>query len=263
LPACAQCIPGEDSLKARGLPGSADFLAWNNDRTTVGQIAEMLTGNDDQLVFREAAVIESFDANNPIDQVAVVTLKVLQQQRQHVIGAIAVTQQQDDIGIGDRCRAASEVVMIDGGSLASLIAFMAMAEILIRSPDAVGLEHGMVHLFSLKAEHIGVAMVEQQNQSTALIAPGGGSVSLRMIRPDAGLLKQMAQAHHRFCIQIGIPQATAGADPGFLSCGLCRRRRRSQSSVTLAARERVGVESLKRAQLVAFHGRTSRFQGLN
>jgi hypothetical protein len=183
----------------------------------VGQIAEMLTGNGDQLALREATVIESFNANNPIDQVAVVPLKVLQQQRPHVVGAIAVTQQQDDIGIGDRCRDASEVVMIDGGSLASLIAIMAMAEILIRSPDAVGLEHGMVHLFSLQAEHIGVAMIEQQHESPPLIAPGGGSVSLRMIRRDADLLEQMAQAHHRFCIQIGVPQATANADPGFLS----------------------------------------------
>ncbi|MCX5948224.1 MAG: hypothetical protein NTY67_08630 [Cyanobacteria bacterium] len=141
----------------------------------MGQFAEMLTGNGEQLVFREAAVIESFDANNPIDQVAMVALEVLQQ---------------DDIGIGDRCSDASEVVMIDGGSLASLIAIMAVAEILIRSPDAVELEHGMVHLFSLKAEHIGVAMVENQDESPALLSPGG-CISLRTIRGDPGLLEQM------------------------------------------------------------------------
>ena len=149
----------------------------------MGQIAEMLTGNGEQLVFREAAVIESFDANNPIDQVAMVPLEVLQQQRPHVVSAIAVTQQQDDIGIGDRCSDASEIVTIDGGSLASLIAIMAMAEILIRSPDAVELEHGMVHLFSLKAEHIGVAMVENQDESPALLSPGG-CISLPTIRGD-------------------------------------------------------------------------------
>jgi hypothetical protein len=185
----------------------------------VGQIAEMLPGNGYQLVMTETGVIQGFDSHNPLHQLTMVAFKMVQQQLPHVVGTAAMAQQENGIGITDGCRDAGEVIVISVRSLPGLIPIMAMAEILIAAPDAMGPEYGVLHLFSLKAEDIGVAMVEMQDQSMTLIAPGGGPIRFRMVRGDAGLLQQMANAHHRVPVQIGLAQAAAGVNPAFLACG--------------------------------------------
>ena len=144
----------------------------------MGQIAEMLTGDGQQLLITETTVIEGFDTNNPIQQIAMVSLQMLQEQLPHVVGPTTMAQEQHHIGSGDGGGDAGEVVVIDGRSLTGLIPIMAMAEILIRPPDAVGLEHGMLHLISLQPEHIGVAMIEMQDQPVTLIPPWGRFIGL-------------------------------------------------------------------------------------
>ncbi len=160
--------------------------------------------------------------------------------------------------------------MIHGRSLTGLIAIMAMAEVLIGAPDAMGLEYSVLHLIPLQEKHIGVAMVEMQDQATTLIAPGGGCIGFGMLRGDTGLVEQMAQSHHSVRIQIGMPQSTGGMNPGFLTCGHLQpqapvtqlrdaRPQGAEKGFDLchpnSVLERMGIESLKRAQMMAFHGR--------
>ena len=251
------------------LPGLSDSLPRCNNRTPVGQIAEMLPGDGHELLITEAAVIEGFDPHNPIQQIAMMVFQVVEQQLAHVVGTTAMTEQQHNIGSRDGCGEACKVVVINGCSLTSLIAIMAMAEVLIGAPDAMGPEYSVLHLFPLQKEHIGVAMVKMQDQATTLIASGGGCISLGMLWGDTGLLEQMAQSHHSVRIQIGMAQSTGGVDPGFLAC----RQLQPQAPVTqlgdirpqgaeegfdlrhpYSVLERMGVESLQRAQMVAFHG---------
>jgi hypothetical protein len=235
----------------------------------VGQIAEILPCQGQQLVITEAAIIKGFDPNNPIHQLAMVAFQIVEQQLTHVVGTTTVAQQQHDIGISDGGGKAGQVIVIDGCSLPGLIAIMAMAEVLIGAPEAMGLEYGVLHLFPLQAEHIGVAMAEMQDQATTLIAPGRRPIGLGMVKGDAGRLQQMANPHDRFRIEIGLTQATAGVDPGFLASGHLqaqapvtqfgdRRPEGTKEGFHLryphSMLEGMGIESLQRAQMVAFHG---------
>ncbi len=74
------------------LPGLSDSLSRCNNRTPVGQIAEMLPGDGHELLITEAAVIEGFDPHNPIQQIAMMVFQVMEQQLAHIVGTTAMAQ---------------------------------------------------------------------------------------------------------------------------------------------------------------------------
>jgi len=108
-----------------------------------------------------------------------------------------------------------------------------------------------------------------KDQSMTLIASGGRPIRFGMVRGDAGLLQQMAKAHYRVPIQIGLVQATARVNPAFLACGHLHpqasipqfgdgRPQGSEEGLHVchphSMLKRMGVESLQGAQMMAFHG---------
>ena len=235
----------------------------------MGKIAEVFTGDRQQGCRTESGVIKGFHAHHLLEQIAAMALEVVEQHLAHVALSRAVTKQKDCVGIGHRRRDAGEIVGVTRGPLTRRIAIVAVGEVLITSPDAMGAQHRMLCILALKPEHVGGVVIEVQHKAPALIAPRRGGVGLGMVRGDTSLLEDMTHAHQGLGVEVGLTDAAAGLDPGFLAT----RQTQAQSAIAefgdLGPKgtaegldlgpphpmlQGVGVERLERTQMVAFHG---------
>jgi hypothetical protein len=222
-----------------------------------------------QSIFTQACVIQGFDAHDPFKQIPPLLMEMTQEHLPHIALAGAMTQQQHRIRFSHGSRDASQILGVDRSALAGQITIMAMGEILSGPPDAVGTKHRMLHLLALQAVDIGVAMVEMQHQTMALITAWRYLIRLGMVGCDAGILEEMAHPHHRISIEVGLSNAAAGADPRLGSVGhvnaeaaviqfgdfgaegteQCLHLRTAD-----AVLQRVSEQRLQRSEMVFFHG---------
>jgi uncharacterized protein len=185
----------------------------------LGQVAEMVPRQGQQLALAGVGLIQGDHAHDPIQQGAVVAVQVVEQQLTHVALAGAVPQQQHRVGLLNRPNEATQVGVIQGGPLAGDVAVVAVAEVLAAAPEAVGAQLGVLHTVALQQEGVGVGVREIKHQPDGLVAPGPPGLGLGVIRAHAGGLQQVAHAHQGIGIEKGPAQAAAGVNPGFLAAG--------------------------------------------
>jgi hypothetical protein len=185
----------------------------------LGQVAEMVPRQGQQLALAGVGLIQGDHAHDPIQQGAVVAVQVVEQQLTHVALAGAVPQQQHRVGLLNRPNEATQVGVIQGGPLAGDVAVVAVAEVLAAAPEAVGAQLGVLHAVALQQEGVGVGVREIEHQPDGLVAPGTARLGLGVIRAHAGGLQQVAHAHQGIGIEKGPAQAAAGVNPGFLAAG--------------------------------------------
>lgn len=121
-------------LKRRVLRRFAPLLAWHHQRAAMGQVAEVLPCQRQQLSLAQGCVVHGYNTGDARQQLRMVAADVGDEQPAHVCLAMAMAQQQDHVGVGDRFAEAFEEVVIEGRSLPGQIPLMAMTEILIPSP---------------------------------------------------------------------------------------------------------------------------------
>ena len=176
----------------------------------------MFPGDGQQFGIAEAAIIKAFNPHDARQQIGAVVLQVAKQHLAQIAFTAAMAQQQHGIGPLEGRRDRRQIGMVGRRPLTGQIPVVAMGEILPTAPESMGTQHRLLHRLPLKAEDIGVVMVKMQHQPVALIASRLGRFGLRMLRRDADLFEEMAHAHHRLGIEIGLPAGTAAADPGLL-----------------------------------------------
>lgn len=178
------------------------------------QVAEVFAGDGEQLGLAEAAIIQPFDADDARQQVGAMPFEVPQQHLTQIALAVAMAEQQDDVGIGQGRCDRRQIGMVEGGPLTGLVAVVAVGESLAAPPDAMGMQHGMLHLLPLQPKDVSVVMVQMDDKTQALIAARSRGLRLGMIGRHPDLLEEMAQAQDRLGIQVGLMAGTADADPG-------------------------------------------------
>ena len=183
----------------------------------LGQVAEVVPRQGQQLALAGVGLIQGDHAHDPIQQGAVVAVQVVEQQLTHVALAGAVPQQQHRVGLLNRPNEATQVGVIQGGPLAGDVAVVAVAEVLAAAPEAVGAQLGVLHAVALQQVGVGVGVREIEHQPDGLVAPGPPGLGLGVIRAHAGGLQQVAHAHQGIGIEKGPAQAAAGVNPGFLA----------------------------------------------
>lgn len=183
----------------------------------LGQVAEVVPRQGQQLALAGVGLIQGDHAHDPIQQGAVVAVQVVEQQLTHVALARAVPQQQHRVGLLNRPNEATQVGVIQGGPLAGDVAVVAVAEVLAAAPEAVGAQLGVLHAVALQQVGVGVGVREIEHQPDGLVAPGPPGLGLGVIRAHAGGLQQVAHAHQGIGIEKGPAQAAAGVNPGFLA----------------------------------------------
>ena len=185
----------------------------------MGDIAEVFTGHSQQLRVAEATVIEPLDTDDARQQIGVVPLQVAQQHLAQIALTAPMTEQQHDIGLGQRRCDGVQIGMVAGSALTGEITVMPMGEILATAPHPMRAQHRVLHHLAFKAEDIGVVMIQMKNKAAALITAHPVRGRLGMIGADTEQLQKTAQTQHSLGIEIGLAAATAAADPGFRSGG--------------------------------------------
>lgn len=180
----------------------------------MGQIAEMLPGQGQQLGRAAGRSIDADAGDDALQQRGVTAPEMAQQQVAHVALAVAMAQQQHRISRLDRQGDLLEIGMVKGGPLPGDVAVVAMAEVVTTGPEAMGLQHGLINGHAIKAEQTGLATVKNQHQPQGLIPAGGIGYRLRMAGADPGCRQQVAQPLDRLGIQCARRQpTTTGMDP--------------------------------------------------
>jgi len=166
----------------------------------MGQIAEMLPGQGQQLGRTAGRCIDAGAGDDALQQRGVTVPEMAQQQHR-----ISRLDRQGDL---------LEIGMVKGGPLPGDVAVVAMAEVFTAGPEAMGLQHGLINGLAIKAEQTGLAMVKNQHQPQGLIPAGGIGHGLRMAGADPGCRQQVAQPLDRLGIQCARRQpTTTGMDP--------------------------------------------------
>lgn len=158
----------------------------------MGEVAEVLARDGEQLGLAEAAGMEGVDAHHVLEQVTVVVLQVMQQHLAHVALALAMAQQQHRIGTLKGRGNLLEVGGVEGNALTGKVTVVAMGEVLTGGPGAMGTQQGVLGGLALQAKQMGLVMVQHQHQAQGLIAAGGVELGLRMLGCDPHLRQQMA-----------------------------------------------------------------------
>lgn len=204
-------------LKRRTGRRFAPLLPWHHQGAAMGHVAEVLPCQRQQLSLAQGGVIQCHDTGDPLQQLPMVTADVGDEQPAHIRLSLPMAQQQDRVGVGDRVADAFEVVVIEGRPLPGQIPLVAMTEILIPPPEAVGMQHGCLHLFPLKPPEAGSVVIEPYHQPHGLITTRTWRRRLGVLGADAGLLQQTPQAQHPLLIEPGVMQRRCGMQAGDLT----------------------------------------------
>lgn len=186
----------------------------------MGQVAEMLPGQGQQLGLAAGRGIDAGAGDDALQQRGMTVPEMAQQQVAHVALAVTMAQQQHRVGVLDGQGDLLEIGMVQGGPLPGDVTVVAMAEVFTAGPEAMGLQHGLIDGLAIKAKQTGLAMVKDQHQPPGLISPGGVGDRLRMAGADAGCRQQVAQPLDRLSIESArVQPTTTGMDPAARTLG--------------------------------------------
>lgn len=179
------------------------------------QIAEMLPGMGQQLGICKRCVINQLSGTDATHQLRPVPPHVIQQGVHQVGFAVAMAQEQSAVCGFEGEGEPAQIVVIDRCALPCHIPIVAMGEVLLAGPEAMGLQGGVFHRIPLKPEHIGAAMVEPDHQAPGLVAAHMGSWRLGMPGGDAGSLQQVAHPQHIVNMEHGMVPSCRMMQPSF------------------------------------------------